>query len=462
MAGATRERVIAARTLREQRVRKARARDLLRASDEVSALPARERGFVTRLVLGVVRTSGTLDQVVDSHLRRGAHLEPRVRDALRTAAYELLYLGTPARVAVSQGVELARRANRRTAGLANAVLRRVAEEDVPRIAASRRRVGAGSATPDDLALVGGLPVWLAGRLADSLGSGEACRLVLGLDDPAPVYVVLNDAHGSAARAERLMREAGLSFGPAALPGSYVLGGGGDLARSGLVSSVDLVPADLGAQAVALAVAPTPTSRVLEVGQGRGTKSILLENAAHAAGGPCEICGVESEGFKVGVARRRMERAGLAGHVRTWEFDACELGSPEAPEELCQPFDLAFVDAPCSGTGTMRRHPEIPWSLDEASVAYAGELPGLQLALLTAAARRVRPGGRLAYATCSLLREEDEAVVRAFLASDEGASFAVCPLEAAPVGSLTPDGFLRTLSFEPSADGHFLAALRRLA
>lgn len=462
MAGATRERVLAASLLREQRMRSARARDLLRGSEEMSALPGRERGFVTRLVLGVVRTSGALDQAIDAHLRHGAHLEPKVRDALRVATYELLYLGTPARVAVSQGVELARRANRRTAGLANAVLRRVVQDDVPRVRDARQRLEAGPVGADDAALAGGLPPWLAERLASSLPAEDLRQLALTLDDPAPVYVAANAAHGDAVRAERLMREAGIAFSPGPLAGCYVVDGGGALARSGLVSTVDLVPADLGAQAVVRAVAPVPGSLVLEVGQGRGTKSILLENAAIDAGGPCEIGAVDSEGFKVRIAQRRMRRAGLADHVRAWELDARRLGLADAPRELRQPFDLVFVDAPCSGTGTMRRHPEIPWSLDEASTRDGGSLPALQVGILSASARCVRLGGRLAYATCSLLPEEDEGVVQAFLASPEGESFAVDSPAEAPAGRVTPEGFLRTLSFDPSADGHFLAVLKRLA
>lgn len=461
MAIATRERVLALRLLREQRTRSARARDLLRASGDVSALQPRERGFVTRLVLGVVRTSGTLDAAIDAHLRHGAHLEPRVRDALRLAAYELLFLGTPARVAVSQGVELSRRANRRTAGLANAVLRRVAEEEVPRMAQARRRAESGCAGVVDLALVGGLPRWLVGRLGEALPEGELARLVLSLDDPAPAYVAANLAKGDGARAERLMAESGLAYQAAGLPVSYLVNDGGGLARSGLVGSADLVPADLGAQAVALASAVAPGSRVLEVGQGRGTKSILLENAALSKGGRCEIRGVESEGFKVSLARRRMGPAALGGSVSSYELDARLLGTDDAPADLSGPFDLAFVDAPCSGTGTMRRHPEIPWSLEEGAVAEGGGLPRLQLQILSAAARCVRPGGRLAYSTCSVLREEDEGVVRSFLASEEGSRFEAVRLEDAPVGTITGQGFLRTLSLDPPADGHFLAMLRRV-
>ncbi|MGO5475744.1 transcription antitermination protein NusB, partial [Parafannyhessea sp. LCP19S3_B1] len=123
------------------RQRDARARELLRTSDVMDGLDPRDRALATRLVLGVQRARGLCDAVVDAHLAHG-HLEPRVRDALRMSAFELLYLGTPTQVAVSQGVELAAVASRRARGLANAVLRRIAEGDVPAMEAARGRLRA--------------------------------------------------------------------------------------------------------------------------------------------------------------------------------------------------------------------------------------------------------------------------------------------------------------------------------
>lgn len=449
MAAATPERRLAVQLLREQRVRKARARDLLRGSAEVSALPARGRGLVTALVLGVVRTSGALDEVLASHLRAGMHLEPKVRDALRLATYELMYHDTPARVAVSQGVELARLASRRAAGLANAVLRRVAAEDVPRVAAARQRIADDSWSDADLALAGGLPCWLVRRMGASLTREALVALVRGLDGASPVYVAGNAVRRDASGTALLLKGHGLAVEPAGLAGLFRVADGGALARSGLVRSCDVVPCDLAAQLVALACEPKPGERVLEVGQGRGTKSILLENAALAAGGPVEIEAVESEAFKVDVAQARMRQAGLADYVRAWSLDGRQLSARDdmLPDGLRGRFDLVFVDAPCSGTGTMRRHPEIPWTLSEGSVSAGGELPQLQLALLTVAASRVRSGGRLVYATCSVLNEEDVAVVDAFLKGDAGRGF-------------TAERMLRTWETPYDCDGHFCVRLVR--
>ena len=414
MARATDARRRALALLGERRRRDARARDLLRASSELDALPERDRAFATRLVLGVTAAEGALDAVLKGRLRPGARLEPRVRDALRLAAFELLYLGGRADVCVSQGVELVRGVAPRAAGLANAVLRRVAESDAPALDAARARLAGGSFDASDLALVGALPAWLCERALASLGAADAAVWARAALEPGGAWVAANRAHDTKGQSLRIMlREAGCEPEEGPVPGSFLLGAPARLAPSGLVERVEAIPCDLAAQEVALAAAPAPGGRVLEVGQGRGTKTLLLEGAACAAGGPCEIVAVEVCPRKSEVAARRMETAGIAGHVR------CVCADGRALDDGLGDFGLVFLDAPCTGTGTLARHPEIAWSLAADAPA---ELAALQRALLASAAARVAPGGRLVYATCSILAEEDERVVEAFLASPAGGAF----------------------------------------
>ena len=175
VAAITPARRVAVRLLRDQRVRDGRSRELLRSSDALSALDERDRALATRLVLGVVASRGALDAAIDSHLRPHSHLEPKVRDALRLASFELMYLDTPPSAAVSQGVELVRLASRRAAALANAVLRRVAERDAPSAAAARARVVADDCSLEDLALTAALPIWLVRALVASRGESLARR-----------------------------------------------------------------------------------------------------------------------------------------------------------------------------------------------------------------------------------------------------------------------------------------------
>lgn len=420
----------ALRLFSECRRREARARDLLREAPAMAELDPRDRALATRLVLGTIAARGEVDRVVTSHLRARSALEPLVRDALRIAAFEILYLDTPAQVAVSQGVELVRSASRRAAGLGNAVLRRVADEDVAALEAARARVGTGDFTAADLQRIGGLPEWLAERALADLGHDAAAVYAAGALEPACASVAANTAKHGFDECRALLAEAGCEPEAGPVAGSFVLGRPSALAPSGLVGSCDVLPCDLAAQDVVASLGVRAGERVLEVGQGRGTKSVLM-----AAAG-ARLTSVEVDAKKCALAAARMKAAGVDGRVECVCDDGRELARVDGA------FDLVFVDAPCSGAGTLSRHPEIAWSLKEGDLA---DLAGLQLQILRRAATRVAGGGRLAYSTCSIFRQEDEDVVDAFLASPEGVDFCLASARRTAI---------------PHADTHFLALMER--
>lgn len=478
MAQASPARTTALHLLGSQRRRHARARDLMRGAREMETLGRKGRALATRLVLGVNVASGELDRRIDSFCARPGSIEPKVRDALRLSAFEILYLDTPRQVAVSQGVELVRGVQPRAARMANAVLRRVAECR-PEVDDAREKVDAavsGEGTSHvfvtDLCLASGYPAWLVERLLDSLDARRVAAMCACALEPAPVYV-------SAARAgeqdlEELLEKAGLAPCPAELEGSWRLGVAAQLARSGLVANCDVAVADLAAQ-LACSVA-AGKGRVLEVGQGRGTKSLLLARLACELGGEPDVTGCELVASKVRLSAKRMEQAGLEGCVRCVEFDGTKLAcEAELPEALAGQFESVLVDAPCSGTGTMRRHPETAWALEEALCGPGEEgLPALQLSLLEAASARVMPGGQLVYATCSVLAAENAEVVDAFLASEAGRAFGRASLLEAPAvassesaaalveANLTPAGDFQSVPSANGFDGHFFARLVRKA
>lgn len=421
----------ALRLFSECRRRDARARDLLREAPAMAGLDPRDRALATRLVLGTIAARGEVDRVVTSHLRARSALEPLVRDALRIAAFEILYLDTPTQVAVSQGVELVRSASRRAAGLGNAVLRRVADEDAPALGAARARVESGDFTAADLQRVGGLPGWLAERAMPDLGPEAAAAYAAGALEPACASVAANTAKHGADECRALLAEAGCEPEPGPVTGSFVLGRPSALAPSGLVESCDVLPCDLAAQGVVASLDVRAGERVLEVGQGRGTKSVLM-----AAAG-ARLTSVEVDAKKCALAAARMEAAGVDCRVECVCDDGRELARVDGA------FGLVFVDAPCSGAGTLSRHPEIAWSLKEGDLA---DLAELQLQILRRAATRVADGGRLAYSTCSIFRQEDEDVVDAFLACPEGTSFRLVSARRTAI---------------PHADTHFLALMERV-
>ena len=446
--------------LGEVRQRQAFARDLLREAPQMDGLSGRDRALCMRLVMGVTQSCGTLDRAIESHLSGRKHLEPRVRDALRLEAFEVMYLSTPAGIAVSQGVELVRIANRRASGLANAVLRRVAGEDAAAVDAARRRVEQGSTAQADLALVSGLPGWIIAEAAAALGEAGARWLAMGALEPAPVYVAANRLRATPEELEGALESAGLDPRRVTDFGTFQLGRPAELARSGLVDAAVAVPSDLAAQLVARIAACRPGERLLEVGQGRGTKSLLLEGATGSMGGLGRIEGVDNVPRKREIARARMRRARLDRVVTCLTLDALRLADPSLPAEFAHPFDVVFVDAPCSGLGTLRRHPETSWSLDARSLDPGSResLPALQLQILRAASARVRVGGALVYSTCSFARAENQGVVEAFLRGGEGVGFSLAsPMLAPGVKSLSADD--RSLVEDcVDEDGFFTSAL----
>ena len=458
-------------------------RELLAAAPELGRLDARDRALATRLALGVTAAQGALDELLDRYLTKPGKVSPRVRAALRIAAFELAYLGTPDAAAVSQGVELVRGQARSAAGLANAVLRRVA-------AGRTSFLGAEDVAPDKRALAAqarraGLPRWLVAQIAatDEKACADLCACAL---EPAPVYLQANPCRMDAAAFEAEAAREGLRLAPTEFAGCYAVGAPAALAHAPLMERCDAAVSDVAAQMVA-AAAVRPGS-LLEVGSGRGTKTFVASALAHRAGWGEKRGHVAVDLYprKAALNAERLRAAGMPpvacvaadGRALRSAFDVALPGGPSLAERCAQGFDAALVDAPCSGTGTMRRHPEIPWRLEPAEVDPGNPegLPALQQALLAEAARCVRPGGALLYATCSVLRAEDEDVVAAFLATEAGSAFRVRAFSEAPLFSLsafasarawaaaheTPEGYMRTAPSTSGPDGHFCAQLVRTA
>lgn len=455
MAGLSLSRKAALTTLCIARERNAYVRELLNSKagrEAVASLAPEDRAYASKLALGVTATRGTLDEAINAYASKPEKIAPAVRDALRIAAYESLFLDKPAHVAVSQGVELVKSVAKNAGGLANAILRRVAENAEAFMAESdAHRYG--------------LPQWLVDRLNDELGPEAAARFGQSCLEAAPVYVANVPMWINDKRAEAVFAEAGVEVRPCgAVPGSWEALEPAKAARCALVEENQAVVADYGAQLVAYLAAPEPGDRMLEVGSGRGTKTILLAGHLHRRHGAARIWALDVHGYKAKVAQGRLEAARVSGVLQV-KGDACDL---EALTVLPPLFERVLIDAPCSGTGTLRRHPEIAWSLTPEQVTSCAELQGR---ILAEAAGRIAPGGVLAYATCSVLREEDEAVVEAFLASEAGADYEVLlPADAAPADAVlaidelsdrtVPGGFMRTLPEAGGCDGHFCALLRR--
>lgn len=453
------------------------ARDGLDASPELRELSRRDAGLATRLVLGVVATYGCLDELIDTYCDKPGRMNQNIREALRIATFEILYLGTEPRAAVSQGVELVRLKAKSAAGFANAVLRRVTEDRMVYLDAEDVPAG-----PErdlvSLARRCGLPVWLMQEVVASRGMAAARQLASSELEPAPVAVHVNPFDAAAQDELAGLKEDDEELSGTALPAFPVLPGCVAPVASAAIVHTDLLKRSAVAvcdgHAQLVATAATMPGSCLEVGSGRGTKSFVMAAQAARCGFVRTAVAIEVSKKKNRLNRRRLERAGLSDEVRLVTGDGCDLD--RALVEVDQKagdrriFDSVLVDAPCTGTGTMRRHPEIPWRLLPDDIDRA--MPELQLALLTEAARRVAPGGQLLYATCSVLTQENEAVVRAFLVSEVGKAFSLVPMSDAPiftrpdfeaaaryVRALESDrGYFQTVPALDGFDGHFCARL----
>lgn len=436
------------RTVRE---REAFAQDVIGKRIDSSALSPEDRSFATLLALGVVSSAGTLDDVLDRALSKPTDVQPDVRDALRLSVYEIIFLNKTPHAAVDQGVELVRSFAPRAAGLANAVLRKVV--------ALRASFPFGDPTRDveALARLHAFPVWLARKLVLDLGPQAALDFMRASNEPAPLFVAANAAKADEAVVAAAFAKAGESTQPVEIDGVPVPG---CLRvkdnRALLLPQVKqlfvqgkILVSDAASQLVAASVLPqNKPASLLEVGAGRATKTILLQSAAQRTWGSQieSYVTLDNHGFKTKLLLERAERYGSCVS-EALTGDALALGNVVRGRL----FDVVFIDAPCSGLGTLRRHPEIRWRLQPEDVAAFAKT---QLGMLRAAAGHVTPGGTLAYATCTVTCEEDNQTVKAFLASEEGQRFQLAPIAGRPC--------LATRLAPGSSDAHFAVRFTRVS
>ena len=431
--------------IHQLRERHAFAQDVIASTIDTSKIAREERAFATRLVLGVTSTRGTLDDVIDGCMDSPDDASPAVRDALALSAYEIIFLQKSPVKSVAP----------RAGGLANAVLRRVvrAKESFP--------FGDPRTDLRAYARLHGFPAWLAERLIKDLGPQGAHDLMTASNEPAPVYVAVNAAKATDEEVVSILAAAHGQPEPVEVAGRrvegcYRLASGlalldGRVRR--MLSQGLLLVSDATSQAVAsLVVGEEEPASFLEIGAGRATKTILDQSCAQRRFGH-QVSGyvtVDAHAFKTKLLRERAAQFDIEVEDAL-TGDGCDLGALVG-ERL---FDRVFVDAPCTGLGTLRRHADIRWRLRPDTIA---EQAALGARLLDSAAAHVAPGGTLAYATCTVTTEENAAVVEAFLASEQGAGFEIIPFARPDLGVELP---FFSVALEPGGpDAHFLALLRR--
>jgi 16S rRNA (cytosine967-C5)-methyltransferase len=384
-----------------------RHRPLEDALDSLPPMDARDRAAAHRLAAAALRRRGTIDAVLEPYLQRtppaeGMHI-------LRLGAAALLFLETPAHAAVGTAVALARARNMpKLAGLVNAVLRRVAETGA---AALEELDGPRLDTPPWLWTSWGPD---ARDIATAHQHEAALDLTLGTRATAP--------------------EGGLALPTGSVrfpPGTRV---------------TDLPGFETGGFWVQDAAAALP-ARLLGAEPGQQVADLC----AAPGGKTTQLAAAGALVTAVDRTRGRLNR--LKDNLTRLSLTA-ELVCADAAEWQAEPFDAVLLDAPCSSTGTIRRHPDVPWLKQPADIS---SLAALQRRLLERAVALTKPGGTLIYCTCSLEPEENETVIADLLARESGVRRA--PITAADVFGrsefVTKDGDLRTLPCHlPDADSRF--------
>jgi 16S rRNA (cytosine967-C5)-methyltransferase len=410
---------------------------LARALRENRQLSSGDRRLVAETVYGLLRWERRLEAIVTQMLAaargRREPITAMARQGLKLLVYEVRN-GIPAEALKAEAYNLAGR-----------------ELDLETAAADEAGL-AGLAGTDREAMRLSYPTWLLERFIASLGEKDALALAAAMNTRAPMSVRTNTVKVSRDELVLRLAQEGVTAQPTHLSSvgltfeTRVNAFGLSAFREGLFEVMDE-----GSQLVAEAVAPPPRSRVVDACAGAGGKTLAL---AAILGNQGRILALDSNGKKLEELRRRGRRAGLSN------ITAREVRGPVLPDEAkLGGWDRVLVDAPCSGLGTLRRNPEARWRLTPKTV---DAFPADQLALLIAYAPLVAEGGRLIYATCSALREENDAVIERFL--QERPDFVVMPLKeiwgkerALGVGDGT---FLRLLPHVHDTDGFFTAVLRR--
>ncbi len=360
-----------------------------------AALDDRDRRLASELVYGVLRHRARIDRALAAHADL-SRTPPRVVVALRVAAYQLLLLDrVPAYAAVDDAVGAARAVGgAKLAGFANAVLRKVGPGKEPPLPPPG---------PDRIAAEYSLPRWIVDELAAATPEPDALdERAAGFARSAPLVARANRRRTSRASVMELLTAAGAQVRAIdAAPDAFAIDGLGDPSRSPSFVDGLWTVQDTGAQLVGLTAAPQPGQRVLDACAGVGGKSTHL---AELADDRATIDAADRSTTKLALGVETAKRLGLAS-IRPI---ACDLADPAAP--LGDAYDLIVLDAPCSGLGVLRRHPDAKWRLAPADVP---RLAAVQAELLDAVAPRLAPGGALVYSVCTFTRAEGPDQIRAF-------------------------------------------------
>ncbi|MBZ5642040.1 MAG: 16S rRNA (cytosine(967)-C(5))-methyltransferase RsmB [Acidobacteriia bacterium] len=420
-----------------------------------------DAGLATELTFGVLRWQRLLDFLVDRHLAKaGKSLDVEVRIALRLGAYQLYFLErVPARAAVHESVELVKVARKRSAApLVNAVLRKAAKEAGAKGSATEIVAGllpAELPAAERLGILHSHPTWMVARWLRAFGEART-ETLLGANNRVPSLAGYFPAVEHREEALAALQKSGCAVRPGRLLRDAVILEGGNPSESDVARRGWLAIQDEASQCVARLMGVAAGNSVLDLCAAPGGKTLRFAMDAGTGG---HVVAGDVHANRVRAMAERFEGAGLR-NVESMVVD----GTRALPFE--NKFDRILVDAPCSGTGTLARHPEIRWRIREQDLA---DLHGRQVLLVRNALAGLAVGGRLVYSTCSLEQEENEDVIGEAL-RESGGTYQLLSARGAIAGVLQEsvsvdrvvgeDGFFRTFPGEEETDGFFGGVVAR--
>lgn len=407
-----------------------------------SALDARDRGFATELAYGTIERRRWLDWQLAPYLGdRATKLPLMIAEILRMGTFQLRAMRVHDYAAVSESVQLARRfGHPGTAGLVNAVLRRVAadperpvlETDVP-------------SEDDVVATRASLPTWLVRTWRERFGEDKLDAIIAGVNGRSAIGLAVDARKATLDDVIARLQAAGIVASPSPFAGNTLVLEG--TTPTPAIEAAVGDTAELHAESACFPVDlldPRRDTRVLELCSGRGNKTLQIVGATRDA---ATVVSIDSDERKVERARTRLESHGVTS-VAMATADATTYRGDEL-------FASVLVDAPCSGLGIIGRQPEARWRKTPDDGA---RLAPLQAAILANAGLNVAPGGRLVYAVCSTDMREGEGIVVPFLA--ENTDFVRDPIPERYAPFATAAGDVLVPPGIDGRDGFFIAVLRR--
>ena len=406
---------------------------------------ARDSAFIVELVYGVLRNRSLLDWTLDRFSDKPvAKTDAATRNILRLALYQMLFLDrVPASAAVNTAADLAKTQGKKP-GYVNGLLRKV-----------ERNRAALPLPPEDnplsrLSVIHSHPAWLVRRWMERFGMQRTDEALGRNNLPAPLIIRTNTRRGSRDELLSLLEAQGASARPTACSpaGIELLSSPGGITALGAYRDGWFLVQDEAAQLVGLLLAPAPGDSVLDACAAPGGKATHIAELMDDRG---EVIALESDAQRIDRIHENRGRLGLT-IVKPVLGDALDFRKGT--------YDRILIDAPCSGLGVLRRHPDGRWNKTEEGIR---ERAALQKKIMMNCAKLLKPGGVLVYATCTTEPEENDDVVNSFIAAS-GGGFRIDDsrpfLPGTAVRFVGADGFFRTFPDAPFMDGFFAARMIR--